>query len=263
VDQQKVFRGALANADRALNWARSFARVDPQQRAVTVSFTADRMFNARARRFAVDIHASVLPILQFLFNQLLCWPDVCRHIGKPRRETRWGELASGIPLSLPSSLSVTDAVRSLPSHNRPIDDRRALAASGLADLVATFCVFHEVCHVVLGHAGALERQYGHAELLEFYSRRPATLPSHRVCRAWEYEADIHAAYMATSSLFSDENRPHFTEVFAIESLTREYEPGVLWTWFFALHTLFLYLAQRGWGVACSSSAPAGAVGLHL
>jgi hypothetical protein len=78
----------------------------------------------------------------------------------------------------------------------------------------------------------------------FFSHRPAGLSTHRVCRAWEYEADIDAAYMVTSSLFSDENRVHFAEVFDLEVSEGDYERDVVWTWFFASHTLFLYLGQR-------------------
>jgi hypothetical protein len=240
--QRTFFAGAIALATRAFNFSRSVSQA-PQRATPPIVFVEDRSFNARARTSAIGVHVAVPSILHFLFNQILCWPNVYPHIGT-RASHRVNEYSSGLPWALPSTLSIADALVALPARSRPVDDQRAQAASAMTDIALTFCMYHEMCHVMFGHTGAHEAQFGTIDFLEFFSPESTEIPTYRIGQAWEYEADVNAAYMVTSSLLGDENRAHFGNMFQVDTTTGKYERAILSIWFTVLHALFLYLGQQ-------------------
>jgi hypothetical protein len=259
LEQRTYFSQLIAGGVRAFDVSRRLAGASAQLLPSSVVLTQDAIFNAKARSFGVGIHVAVPTILHFIFNELLRWPNLFETIGDPSRESRHGQYAFGIPVSLPSTMSIVEAVKVLPSYSRPTDERRAFAAFAMADLVSSFCVCHEVCHVVFGHAAAYERQFGQLDFLEFFSSQLTQVPAYRLGRTWEYEADINGGYMVTSSILGDENRGHFSEAFQIDGSPGTYERGVLYVWFFALHILFLFLGQRAPRPSSLSRHPAPAV----
>jgi hypothetical protein len=244
-DVQELFRRVEAHGHSALQVSRQLAS-RPAASDPAIVYLADRAFNGSASPQQIALHASVPALLAFVFNQLLRWPETLPWIGEPEREQSWGEFGRGIPLRLPRSSTLDNGITTLVTSSRPHDDDRAVAASTLAEVAAEFCMFHEIAHLVLGHAGIAVSKFNEG-MLEFFTLRPAN--GRLLLRALECEADITAAYWLASTMLSQDNRQFFTGMFALSDDDQQYTTGLLYHWMFALHVLFLYLDQAsglGW-----------------
>ena len=221
---------------------------------VRTLFLDARRFNAFARSRGEDhtiaLNVAVPCLLHFIFNIVLRLPYVFIDVGDAGAEQRYrrGDDARPLPLELPPVLPVAEALAALPGVSRPRDEGRALVASALTEVATTFCVFHEVGHVVGGHTGCAAGRFWGGDVAEFTGGGGLALCSRRLLgQVWEREADGIAAVMLLSFVVADDGtRQHFRECFGIpdgDGEEDEYAYHVCAVVLFALKLLFLYLAQ--------------------
>ncbi|MCA9302643.1 MAG: hypothetical protein KC996_00825 [Phycisphaerales bacterium] len=205
--------------------------------------------------FVIGLFAAAPIILHFTCNQLLRCPMVFPSVGQPQNEApETNGYTHGVPLTLPDTLPVQEACTVLPSVSRPEDDERAAAASALTELASAFAMFHEVSHVIAGHAGYL-RSSQNLALFEL-TRRPIRRSHSRLLRVWEYEADKIAAVMLLSFLVAPENQDHFADVFSISAKDSEHLVAQLTAaGISAAYILFLLLGQRSAALRAGSVHP--------
>lgn len=226
----------------------SFERLHQHQRSPTVfsALLAERSVNGRAAstsgKYAIALHVALPCVLHFCFNNLLRSEYFLPHIGDPGREEPYRDFSTGVPIVLPDTESLPFLIEHISNAARPRDDERATAAVGLLQLATSFCFFHELSHVQLGHVDSVERLLGEPEHLELFSWRPPRWRRRKLGRVWEYEADKIAAMMVASDILSPQNRDSFAEAFAIDS-NKEPERllGIAMT---AIYTVFFLLDQR-------------------
>lgn len=230
---------------------------------IRAEYVEERSFNASAvvtgECPTVRLHAGLPSLLHFCFNNVLRQPDVLPGLGAAAAEVPYRErFDRGIPRGLPPAVPIEEAVVLLPTVSRPADDARANAAVAMTELAAAFCAFHEVGHLVGGHAGyaALHLPDGHVS--EFFDLKRAVsklVGGVRLLQVWEREADQIALVMAMSFVRTDPaTRQRFTEAFGIRpavgstnecdaAATADEEYELFGQLLFAVKILFLYLAQ--------------------
>jgi hypothetical protein len=217
---------------------------------VQTLFVDDRRFNAfaRSRRgtHLIALNVAVPSLLHFVFNNALRLEYVFREVGSATAEEPYREADDRrpIPLALPDTLPVAEALVTLPGVSRPRDERRALVASALTEVAGAFCVFHEVGHLIGGHTGYASAQLWGGDVAEFTGSRFTFCPRRLLRQSWEREADIIAAVMTMSFVLNDPGtREHFRDCFDLPPEEDEYPYHVFSVVLFAVKLLFLYLAQ--------------------
>jgi hypothetical protein len=180
-----------------------------------------------------------------LYNVALRLPYTFTDVGDAAAELRYWDEGDrrSIPLALPDTASVIEALQMLPSASRPKDERRALVASALTEVAVAFCVFHEVGHVIGGHTGFAADRMGSGVVAEFGAGTLLPCPRRLLRQVWEREADVIAAVMTISFMVNDANtRKHFADCFGFPD-DDDYPYHAFSVVLFALKILFLYLAQ--------------------
>ena len=143
---------------------------------------------------------------------------------------------------------IAECISELPGLSRPRDERRASLAVALTEFATLFCVFHEVGHIVGGHAASHSRRMRRVALSEFATGSSSLCSRRLLRRVWEREADIIAASMTMSFVLADGGvRAHYASIFGLEggSDAEDSTFYLLSALLFALKVLFLYLGQVG------------------
>lgn len=195
---------------------------------------------------SVDLGISVPCLLHFIFNNTLRLSHVFPQIGKATEEKPYREPNDGrfVPFELPEEMTIAESLLMLPGASRPVDNDRALCASALTELACTFCVFHEVGHLIGGHAGYVARRFGGGSVKEFSRRRITFCPRLLLDQVMEREADIIATSMAIAFMFNHQStEEHFSDCFKLSCDKESYSYEILKFLLFAIKILFLYLAQ--------------------
>ncbi len=124
----------------------------------------------------------------------------------------------------------------------------------MTEIACVFAIFHEVAHVIAGHAGYL-RERQKISLLELYPLS-TKLSFTRLLRVWEYEADKIASVMLLSFLVGEENQAYLTEVFQMPKESAEHRISRLTSiGVAAAYVLFLLLGQRSAAFKLTGSHP--------
>jgi len=213
-----------------------------EQRELEISYVDSPPFNASAGRrneqYRIRVHVSVAAILHFVFNHLFRHAALLPKLGSFAEGDTYAVFDHGIPTALPTDVSAEQAVVQLLAMSRPSDDQRTQMAAIATRIALSFCVLHEVAHVLCGHARYAALHFRGSEVTEFLgSKRPVI--EHHLRRAWEYEADKTAAAALMQWLATDANlRAHLAELMG-DSVERD----LLWLAGFSLRVLFRLLAQ--------------------
>jgi hypothetical protein len=236
--------------------ARKYGRPTGHAR-VNATFLEKRTFNAQAWSHGDDqgiaLHAGVPSLLHFCFNHILRNPHIFPSVGDAGGEQEHRRVfENGIPLGLTEDVPIVESISALPSLSRPHDEHRVQAAVALTELATTFCVFHEVGHIVGGHAAFHSRQMREVALTEFAVGSSGLCTRRLIRRIWEREADIIAAVMMMSFILNDQGTcTHYASVFRLnDNSVADVDTGdqsyhLLSALLFAIKVLFLYLAQVG------------------
>jgi hypothetical protein len=229
---------------------------------VRVLYADRRQFNLSAESpgdtHTIELNIAFPCLLHFVFNNVLRLPYVFPQVGDSAAETPYREPGDGrlVPFELPERLPVVEALRVLPGVSRPKDDDRALFASTLTELASTFCVFHEVGHVIGGHSGYEASRMWGKPVSEFTGDRWHFCHRRALRQVMEREADIIATVMTMSFVLNDPaTRRHFRECLAITGNDDLYPYQILPILLFSLKVLFGYLAQIPAGLKVHADHP--------
>lgn len=244
------------------NVKEEYIRIASQGHVQTI-YLHDREFNAEAishgDHYHILLNVAIPCLLHFIYNNTLRLPHIFAHVGHVGSEQPYREFNDNraIPFVLPSSAPIAESLTNLPGMSRPADDERALFATALTEVACIYCVFHEIGHVIGGHAGYQAQRLWGSGVCEFTSGRTYCCPRQLLRQVWEREADIIATVMIISLVLTDAGaRQHFSECFQIAGSDDEgYSYQVLPVVLFALKLLFLYFAQVPLRLNFSSNHP--------
>jgi hypothetical protein len=195
---------------------------------------------------AIELSIGVPCLLHFIFNNALRLSHVFPKVGDAAEEKPYREADDGrfVPFELPEQMTTVEALQMLPGVSRPADVDRALFASALTELACVFCVFHEVGHLIGGHAGYAARRMRGGSIKEFSGRGFSFCPRRLLEQVMEREADIIATTMIMGFVLNDPStRQHYGECFHLSQDDERYPYEILGVLLFAAKLLFLYLAQ--------------------
>jgi hypothetical protein len=113
-------------------------------------------------------------------------------------------------------VTLIEALPGIVNVSRPADDARAAAAVALTQIATSFCLYHELAHIELGHVVSSQALFDSDEHLEFFGWRGWPWTKRRIARVWEYEADKIAAMMVAADMFDSDNVAVLSETFQIE-----------------------------------------------
>jgi len=215
----------------------------PDQQNIELGYVDASSLNAsagrRSERYRVRIHLAVAAISHFVFNSLFRHPGLLPNIGSFLPTDRFGVFDNGIPTSLPQGVPAERAAAHLVAISKPSSDERAALAAIATRIALSFCILHEVAHILNGHARYAALNFEEAEIMEFLPGHLQSASELALRRVWEYEADKTAAAFLVQWLATDSNlRTHVREL-----LGRGVERNLLWLAGFSLRVLFQLLAQ--------------------
>jgi len=209
-----------------------------------------KAMNALARRngpgYEVVMNAGLPAIVHFALNNLLQSQTYFPHIGDASAERPYRDLRNGIPDRLPRDATLAEAIVAITGMSRPTDVQRTKAAVAMTELAVSFCAYHEVAHIALGHVDANDALHGRTELLEVMNSR--TAPGGRQAllrRVWEYEADLLAANMVLQDALSPQHDPSFLDGFRPQILESPLQRAQVML--ASLLLFFLLVSQQGAG----------------
>lgn len=222
------------------------------------TFLEDKNINARVRKlnntYHIGIHVALPCILHFCFNNLLRTQVYLPHIGNVSNETHYRDFSSkGIPLLLPIDVPLHIALPGIINQSRPLDNARASAAVALTQIAVSFCIYHELQHIEIGHVNSNCELFGQEEFLEFFDWRNWLFPQKKLRKIWEYEADQIAAMMVASDMLSEINADSFEETFHIS--LKESPEGLMGIALLAMYAVFHLFNQRAHQKYTASSHP--------
>lgn len=218
---------------------------------VRTEYLDDRRINARVKKeaedkFVIGIHIALPCILHYYFNNLMRSPMLLDHLGDVKKEHFYSDFSlNGIPLSLPKDLAIEEAIPGIIGASRPKQDVRAEAASRLTQIAMSFCVYHELSHIEIGHVNALIDSNGSSFFLELGGGSLFEWRHRRIRRVWEYEADKIAAIMVVSDLLREQNSDAFYNSFQIDPRESPYEiMGLVTLAIYGVFHLFSQASQK-------------------
>jgi len=211
---------------------------------VAAWFLNDRLVNARAALdqsgYRVGLNVAVPAILHFCFNNLLRSRLYFPELGDSANETRYRDFSSGIPLRLPDHVPLLEALPGIVNVSRPLDDTRAAGAVALTQIAVSFCLYHELAHIELGHVVSSRELFGAHDFLEFAARREWPTNRRRLTRVWEYEADKIASMMVAADMFSADNVEVLSDAFDLPKSPEALTAVAL----SAIYVVFFLFGQR-------------------
>lgn len=195
-------------------------RMEKKPPLVNASYLDDKKINARVmadgEQFNIGINIALPSILHFYFNNIFRTSNFMPGVGNPVAEKHYRKFPEGIPLELPSDWPVNESIPYIDSISRPIQDSRAVAAIEFTRIAVSFCIYHEIAHVYLGHVLTNLHLFAEEDFLEFMGFRERTKFEMRLRQVWEYEADKIASYFVFDDILFDSNVKLLTEIFNIE-----------------------------------------------
>ena len=214
-----------------------------ERRNITVDYVDAPGFNASAGRkdgrYRIRIHFAAAAIPHFVFNHLFRHAALLPGLGSFAEGDTFSVFERGIPTALPPGVPAERAAQQLVAMSLPSDEQRSVVAALAAQIALSFCVLHEVGHVLNGHASYAALKFAGKEVTEFFrtARRPPI--ERELRRTWEYEADKTAAAALMQWLTTDVSlRAHLKQL-----MGRGVDRNLLWLAGFSLRVLFRLLAQ--------------------
>lgn len=206
---------------------------------VNIAYLEDESINAKVRynddhSYNIGVNIGLPSIIHFYFNNILRTQNYLDHIGAVQNEEVYRDFKNGIPIKLPTNLPFDVSIPQIINGSRPIDDDRAAAAVALTKISVSFCIYHEVAHIELGHVKTSLEEYDELEFLEFDISSLLNSKELRLRKVWEYEADKIAAIMIISDMMNDDNFINLSNQFCLEQNTIDDIIGIAMSSIYAL-----------------------------
>jgi|GEM_PF-6162290 len=186
---------------------------------VVTNYLNDRTLNAKVKYVEVNsyqlgINIALPALIHFYFNNILRTSNYLSHLGSLDGDYIHSFYKSGIPTSLPENIEILEAIPMITGSSRPIDDARAAAAVALTKIAVSFCIYHEIAHIELGHIKTFQSDFDQIEFVEFTSINQY-IKNYKVRQVWEYEADKTAAIIVISDMVESQNFNDLTTQFEL------------------------------------------------
>ncbi len=178
-------------------------------------------------QFEIAINAALPCIINFYFNNIFRTSTFLPHIGNPKNETLYRIFNGAFPTALPDNLSLYQAIPEITNLSRPIQDERAYAALLFSNIAFSFCLYHEVAHIELGHANSTLSLFGEERIVEFFNKLKTVVNwnrrESRIRRVWEFEADNYALLMVLWDCLNEQNENVFKKGLGISPKNDTYD----------------------------------------